>query len=484
MALRTADEYRASLRDGRRVVYRGVEVEDVTTHPALARTIAHSALLFDLAAEDHSGFWSYDDDGLADRVSMFFLRPSTPQELARRGDVIEESTRLSGTTLNIIKVVGTDALLALEVVAAAIDSELGTEYGERVTAYRAYCARTDQAMVLAATDPKGDRRRSPHDQHDSDLYLRIVERRSDGIVVSGAKLHTTASPSANELIFIPCRAMGPGDVDYALAFAIPAATRNLTMIAHPIDPQAPAETPISSRYVEVETLTILKEVFVPYERVFLCGEWRYAGPLASTFANYHRYTAVAYKPPSIDLLVGAAASAADQIGVLDAPHVRDKLARIIIYNALTRATRVAAAQQATLAPPGLAYPNPVMTNAGKYHFSSGFHEVVAFVQDIAGGLTVTAPGVEDLRHPEFGPLIDRYLAGREGVSGSTRWALVQLIRDVTASEFGGYNDVVTLHGEGSQQAQLLSALREYDLRSAIDFANALSAADEPRYAQL
>jgi len=46
MGLRTADEYRESLRDERVLWYRGARVPDVTTDPELSIAVEHSALDF------------------------------------------------------------------------------------------------------------------------------------------------------------------------------------------------------------------------------------------------------------------------------------------------------------------------------------------------------------------------------------------------------------------------------------------------------
>jgi aromatic ring hydroxylase len=116
------------------------------------------------------------------------------------------------------------------------------------------------------------------------------------------------------------------------------------------------------------------------------------------------------------------------------------------------------------------WPEPVATNAGKFHFASGFHAAVGILQDLAGGIVVTAPGAEDVHHAEVGGLVAKYLGDGAESSGIDRWRLAQLVRDLTASEFGGYNLVVTLHGEGSQQAQLVQAVRDYDLERAADYA--------------
>lgn len=466
MALRTPTEYLASLRDGRRIIHRGERVADVTEHPLLSRTIRHAAGVFAHPAEEPKGLWSYEDAGLGETVSTYFREPRAPEDLRLRARLIEETTRRGGGTLNIVKAVGTDAILGLSLVTARMDKELGTDYSARVREFRRRCATEDLAMALAATDPKGDRSASPSAQEDPDQYLRVVGRSPEGIVVRGAKVHTTASVAANELICIPCRALGPGDEDYAVAFAVPLNQPGLTLVCHPMSDRDVEEAPLSGRHLEVETLTIFEDVLVPWDRVFLCGETAYAGEVARAFANYHRFTAISYKPPMIDVLIGASQLLADAHGISRAGHVREKLARMIVYVALIRSARLAAAEGLRDPMTGLLTPEPVATNAGKFHFASGFHDVVRSVQDLAGGLVVTAPGTEDLDDPEVGGLVRKYMAGAAGWSGLDRWRLMQLVRDLTASDFGGYNLVVSLHGEGSMQAQLVQTLRDFDMEAA------------------
>ena len=47
--MRTAHEYRESLRDGRTVYYEGQRVHDVTTHPILRIAVDHAALDYVMA---------------------------------------------------------------------------------------------------------------------------------------------------------------------------------------------------------------------------------------------------------------------------------------------------------------------------------------------------------------------------------------------------------------------------------------------------
>jgi aromatic ring hydroxylase len=465
MALRTVEQYLAGLRDGRRVYVAGRRVDDVTADPMLGVTVAHSAEVFALAGRPGlRELFVYDDPDLGEPVSAYFRIPRTAVELRARGDLIEENTRQQRSTFNITKAVGTDALLALMVVAPEVDRALGTDYAARVRRYRDACAHRDVTMALAQTDVKGDRSLRPSQQADPDLYVRVVDRRPDGIVVRGAKAHITAGPVVDELIVIPTRALGEEDRDYAVAFATPLAAPGLTMVCRPIVSREAStfDHPVSRRNIEIEALTVFENVFVPWERVFLCGEWQFAGRLATMFATFHRYTAVSYKPPLGEVFCGAAALAAEYHGLERAATVRGKIARLAMYTALIRAARLAAASECRFAE-GLAVPAALYSNAGKYYFASEFHEMMALLQDVAGGLAITAPTAADLRNPETGPLIEKYLAGAKGVGGADRLALMQLVRDLTASDFGGYNMVVTLHGEGSLDAQLLGAYRDADV---------------------
>ncbi len=465
LPIRTSEQYVESLRDGRQVYMHGGGVADVTTHEVLARTVKHSATIYDLQHQsDLKDLFTYKSQLTNGLESRYFNHPQNADDLLKRNLLIEETTKRCRGSLNIVKAIGTDALFALHIVTWLMDRELGTKYSERVKDFRAHCEKNDLAMAVAQTDVKGDRGLRPHEQHDPDLYLRVVEKRSDGIVLRGAKAHTTAAPVVNEIFAIPTRAMTDKDGDYAVAVAVPANAKGLKMICRPMQfGGSEFDYPVSSRNFEIESLTIFDDVFVPWDRVFMCGETRYAGGLAALFANFHRFTAISYKPPTGDLFIGAAQLIAEYNGLADAGHVREKLSRLIQYTEVTRACAKAAALDHERHASGLAIPNAVMTNIGKYHFASQFHEAVKLVQDIAGGLVITGPSQRDLENPETGRYIHKYLAGKRDVPTESRLRVLNLIRDLTATEFGGYNLVVSIHGEGSLEAQTITTYREYDI---------------------
>ncbi len=471
MALKSPKEFVDSLRDGRTVFYRGEQVKDVTEHPVTRRAVDHVAADYRIAEEpEHRELLTYLDEK-GQRHSRYFKVPRNADDLLRRRECIEASTRAGHGVVLLIKEIGTDCLFASRAVATHMAAKGKPEYLPRLERYHATCQEQDVAMAVAQTDAKGDRSLGPTEQAHPDYYVRVVSRNKEGIVVRGAKAHTTGSIVANEIMVIPTRALGEADRDYAVAFAVPANAKGLKMILSPFSETTPSEFhhPISTGHKIVDTLTIFDDVFVPWDRVFLDGEWQYAGASANTFVQFHRFTAASYKLPWIDLMVGAAHLMADFNGITKANHVREKLARLINYRETVLGLTKMSAIQHRMLDGGIAVPDPVLSNAAKFHFAENYHIMVRNLQDIAGGLLVTGPAEEDLANPETGPAIEKYLGGRKGVPTRDRLRLMNLIRDMTASEFGGYHEILSIHAEGSLETQKLTMVREFDPKPMVDF---------------
>ncbi len=479
MPLRTAEEYVQSLRDGRRLFFRGERVADITTHPKLSKAVRHAALDFHLAEDPATRELAVvQRDGQT--YSRYYALPRDAEDLRLRSRLIEQSTRAGKTLVVLVKEIGSDALFALHLVAHALDQQHGTDYLARVRRFYEHCRDHDLALAVAQTDVKGDRSLGPSEQAHPDYYVRIIEERPDGIVVRGAKCHTSVSANANELIVLPTRAMGERDRVYAVSFAVPLNAEGLTLVVSPhgTSDKNAFEHPLSAERKMLETTTIFDDVFVPRERVFLQGEWEFAGPLALTFVEFHRFTAISYKLPLVDALVGAAALLAEYNGIERAGHVRDKLTWLIAYAETLRGLTEAAAGRYTVKPPGLAVPDPLLVNMAKWHFASHYHEAVERVQDIAGGLTVTGPALEDLQHPELGPKLRHLYGGKAGVDGEARLRAMNLVADLTASDYGGYQEVLAVHAEGSIEAEKLAILRSYNHAAAKAYARWLAGIGE------
>jgi 4-hydroxybutyryl-CoA dehydratase/vinylacetyl-CoA-Delta-isomerase len=182
---------------------------------------------------------------------------------------------------------------------------------------------------------------------------------------------------------------------------------------------------------------------------------------------------VSYKAPLLDFFVGAAELVAEANGIRRAAHVREKLVKLIAYAETVRALTKAAAWECKILDGRIAVPDPVTTNMAKWYFANNFHQHVAYLQDIAGGLLVTGPAEEDVKNPETAGYISKYLGGKKGVPTEDRLRLLNLIRDLTTSDIGGYNEILSIHAEGSLEAQKLTIAMEYDTKPSVDYVKGL-----------
>jgi 4-hydroxybutyryl-CoA dehydratase / vinylacetyl-CoA-Delta-isomerase len=474
MGLRTAEQYKQSLRDGRAVFFRGEKVADVTQHPVIGIAVEHACTDYRMAEDPKYRDLAVIRDG-GGEFSRYYHLPRNADDLLKRSQLIAASTREGAALVVLIKEIGTDALYALHIIGERMAAAGKPEYRERIQKFHRYCRDNDLAIAVAQTDVKGDRSLGPTAQEHPDYYVRVVEERSDGIVVRGAKLHTSVATNSNEVIVLPTRAMRADDKPYAVAFAMPMNAPGIKLIASPhgASHKNEFEHPLSARHKMMETLTVFDDVFVPRERIFMCGEVDFAGLLALTFVRYHRFTAVSYKLPLLELMAGAGYAIAEANGVLRAAHVRDKLTHLAAYHSVVRGLIEQAAAACTIED-GIAVPNTLLTNVAKYHFAHNYHQAVQIVQDLAGGLLVTAPAAEDLTSEATRDYVMKYMGGAKGFDAEARLRLLNVISDLTASDFGGYQEVLAVHAEGGFEAEKLQAYREYDFKSVAAYARKLA----------
>ena len=417
MALRTAQEYVESLKDGRVVYFMGEKIDDVTTHPILQICMKWMAMDYVMQLDPKYQDLVTELDENGERVSFVFKQQKTREDLLRLREIVRLWARVCLGKPSGAKFVGKDGLNAVTVVAPRVDKALGTDYTANVEAYRRYLRTPTPAWRLGMTDVKGDRSLRPSQQKGhQDYYVRIVDERPDGIVVRGAKAHISEAPLSNEIIVVPCRAMKEDDKAYAVSFGVPANAPGLTMIS--AEPELKGagqffDYPISSALYINDAMLIFDDVFIPNERIFLKGEWEYAGHIAHMFGNFHRLSAETYKAAELELVAGAAALMAEYNGVASAGHIKDKLTWLTYYTEAVEVLGRAACEHSVSDPDsGLAFPNPMNANIAKYFFASQWSQAIRYVQDIAGGIVATAPVGGRLEQPRAAPA-DRQVPGRQ-----------------------------------------------------------------------
>ena len=466
MALHTADELTERLSHRRGDFrWRGQVLDNVIEHPDFMPTLlSWGGWLYQAAfdAETAETMVARPDFNGEDCHVFWHIATSAEDLLQnlKAAQLLAERSPLTGYAS-----IGRDELHALLVATHDLDRERGTAYHARVTEYVKRFQREQLMTAAAVTDLKGNRGLRPGQQDDPDMYLRVVDRTDEGIIVRGAKAHTSGSVGAEELIVIPTRAMREDEGQYAVSFALPVDAPGITLVARALNAGSDSawEAPISSHDELAETFTIFNDVFVPYERVFLLGEWEYAGDVANAFASVNRQGYLGTESGKLRLFVGAAQRIAELNGVASVGHIREKITQLIRMERSIWALGVAASLESHSREPGYQIPDPVLTNAGKHVCMESHFTACRLLLEIAGGAVTTAPLLEDLQAPDIKPLVEKYFRGADPDSAWERLRVFKLIRDLAASEYSGYWNTEIIHGSGSPAAEVLAMYRETDL---------------------
>jgi 4-hydroxybutyryl-CoA dehydratase/vinylacetyl-CoA-Delta-isomerase len=344
-----------------------------------------------------------------------------------------------------------DVLHAAWAASYEIDANHNTIYHQNVVEIVKQAQKEDWVIGGALVSPKGDRSKGPTDQADPDMYLHVVEKRSDGIVVRGAKAHGTAAPYSNMLCVVEMTPLP----EYYVGFFTPVDTSGITYICkapHAPDKHKEMDNPVSSKFGgHVEAMIVFEDVFVPWERVFMCGEVESIMTFGSTLAGSHLWHKCMCRWANMDLSIGATALISDYNGVASAPHIRDAMGEMAMDAEVVRSCALAAAVEGSKHPSGIYGPKLSPVAAGKVYAARKLGENRYTMQDAAGGLVATMASEEDYRSATVGPYLEKYYRGREGVPTEERVRAFKLIEDMTASEFAGWYHVMCISGGGASQ---------------------------------
>lgn len=476
--MRSSAEYLSQLAKMRKNIYLDGEVIG-RDHPKVVHASKAIQLTFDLANDEYYSKWLKTTSHITGQpINRFTHIHQSVEDLLLK----QELTRVLCNRIGgcIQRCMGCDVMNGLSVATKNADLKYGTDYHERWLKYLQYYQENDLIAACSQTDAKGDRNLRPSEQADPDMYLHVVERRPDGVVVRGAKLHNTMAPYADELIVIPTRALSKNEKDYAIAFAIPADTEGVYLIGRGVFSPERAEG-MEAPYTDlsdIESFTVFDNVFVPNERIFINGETEFGGELALLFALYHRHSYCGCKPGVGDVLMGTAALLADYNGVEKAGHIRDKLAEMVSVVELVFAAGVAASVKSMKAPSGTQIPNIVYANVGRRHAGHHIYQEYSTLCDIAGGMPATLPLSAEYNSPVVGDFVRKYSKRREGVSEENHYRANHLASDLLTSEVATTLQVAGVHGGGSPIMEDIAIMGTYDLKAKKNLAKFLAGIKE------
>ena len=477
MKIKTSSDYLTSLQDlNPAIYYKGEKIGDVTVHPATAPHVRAAAMTYALASQDQYRDLATATSHLTGKeISRFTHVHQGVEDLIKKVKLLRVLGQKTGTCFQ--RCVGFDGINAVYSVAYEVDEQRGTDYLERFKKWLTYIQEENLMVVGAMTDPKGDRSKSPVDQTDPDQFVRIVERRSDGVVVRGAKLHMTGAVNSHEILIMPTMAMDEKSKDYAFVGAVPVDAPGITMV---FGRQAGDDRRDNLETIDVgkprfgavggEAMIVFDDVFIPNERIFLDGETEFTGTIVYRFAAHHRANYGACKTGLMDVLTGAVTYLCQIQGSAKGSHVRDKVTEMIHLCETLYSSSIACSAEGVPTPSGAYMVDTMLANVCKQNVTRFHFEVARLAVDLAGGFLATLPSEYDLRSDEVGHLVKKYFAGVADIPVEDRIKIGRMIEAMT----GGTAMVESMHGAGSPQAQRIMIFREGDLSRKIDLAKALA----------
>jgi 4-hydroxyphenylacetate 3-monooxygenase len=467
--IRTGDEYRASIRDGREVWIDGERVEDVTTHPAFRPIVDARARIYDMAHEDATReVMSYADPETGERCPTGPKLPHTKEDWhAKRRAVDTVLDDLGG----IVTRVGDETVGEMWSLYDGQDvlNEIDPRFAEHIRLHVRHAALADPFHVSANTDPKGDRALRPQDQ-DPDVLLRVVGETDSGIVVRGAKFETAAAYANQAFVKPTIGDWGGSELsEYAVGFIAQMGAPGVTHICRSsFANRTPAEDwPLSNAFDEVDTMIVFDDVQIPWEDVFF---YRHTRAAAFIRATLHRYSAFPYVQRHLrlaDMLVGIAYANAVQTGVKMHQGVREKLAQLVCYRETINAHLTAAIELAEPSPGGLLMPNQALLYTGRVHACSNLPAMMHLARDLCGGQICVTPSIASFEHPVPGAWLSKYLAIGE-IDAEERRRFFALARDLLNSDYAGHRLTFQLFAQSPAFSHLLAVYNNYDFEGPLD----------------
>ena len=411
-----------------------------------------------------------------ERINRFTHVHQNTDDLHKKQDMTRMLCRKVGGCIQ--RCMGVDGTNAIYNVSYEADKEKPgeTQYHENFKKWLIRFQREDLIGCCAQTDVKGDRMLRPADQPNPGSYVRIKERLKDGIVVEGCKVHISEASVADEVLVVPTRALRPEDKDYAVAFAVPGDWDGLKQVVtiHNLRPRehfkrgfVPGAT---------DSYMIFDNCFVPWERVFLAGEHLHGGACALLFALFHRHSYSGCKPAIGDVILGMAALAAEVNNIHKQPHVREKLAELIMTIELGYAAGYTASDlgKPEVYIPGIGFvpygpgsyiPNSIYCNVGRCLSGEAVWREAEILCDISGGVVATFPHEKDFLNPETGETLLKYTKRNPKMSAEDQANFWRFMGDALCSATGGIHNIGNYHGGGSPVMEQIAITTQYDIES-------------------
>jgi aromatic ring hydroxylase len=431
--MRTGADYREAIRDGRRVFVMGEgRVDDVTTHPATAAMIDEYVRWYDRHFDP-----AWTDIVLGpEGAPVSYTLPRSSDDLVRMGKSYSATT--FPTAGNVTHTPAYGHLISMGMLVAA--HEHGhAETVARAKAYREMIAKTGRFLTFCGgAAPLGIRLNPDPAQR---AALRVVERTDKGVILSG-KVGMHTSPAYAEDIYVG--ALNGAQIDgHAASFVVPVGGKGVTILCRKMAVRDPNKfnSPLSSRFDELDGQMWLDNVFIPWDHVFLVDAS--AEPIARWLLWHHLYGWLA----KAEFTLGCALALTDAMGLKEHEQTVEYLMDIIAEVATVRACLTAAERDPTFTQEGYCVPNWQHLMPGGITIFRAHQRISEILRALPGSSLVVMPSDTDLADPEIGAGLDESFGGG-GYTALQRSALLQLAWDHVASALDGRESSFELHASG------------------------------------
>jgi 4-hydroxybutyryl-CoA dehydratase/vinylacetyl-CoA-Delta-isomerase len=472
----TGEDYVESLRNRAVEVYLfGERIDEPVDHPIIRPSINSLKMTYDLAIEDPDLATAHSEL-ISAPVNRFLHIVGSPGDLVMKNRMQRRMGQLTGTCFQ--RCAGLDTISVLHSITYDIDAKHGTQYHQRYLGFMKNAQRNNIILGAGMTDPKGDRSKRPNEQADPDMFMHITKRTEHGVYVTGAKAHMTGGLNSHWICVMPTMNLGEADKDYAVIGMVPGDAPGLTYIygRQSCDMRAMEKGDIdkgNARFGGQETLVVFEDVFIPHEHVLMDGEYEFAQALVSRFTAYHRASYVC-KTGLGDVMAGAAAQIAEYNGAENASHIKDKLVEITHLNETIYSSAIASSHEAKQMDSGIFMNDEMLANVCKHNVTRFPYEISRLVQDLAGGAMVTLPSEADFDHEIVGPMLKKYMKGKDNIPVEFRQRMLRLIENMTLGRNAVGYLTESLHGAGSPQAQRIQIQRQMDVERKKGYAKDLA----------
>jgi len=468
MALMTPEQFEESLKGLKpRVFMNGKKVDSILENRNTRTVVEANKASYEWALDPrYKDIMSCYSPLIDDMVNRYTYVSSSTDDLVKKAEAGTFTAEMLGTC--IYRCVGYDAFHSLASTCWEMDKNLGTEYYPKFIEYLKMVQRKDLSVAGALTEPRGKRNQKTLDWPDPFLSLKVVDKNNDGIVVRGAKINISGAFASHELVVLPQSAHAPGEEDYAIAFAVPTDTEGITYVCQysaysaERDAADDLEELGNPRFGQRETsMVIFDNVFVPWDRVFHCGETKYSGKFVTRFAKTHRMTCGGTcKVGFMNQIIGSCKLLQEYKGLEKVPHINDQITEMVVLRETGRACGMAAAIKGKEDPPGsgVYLPDELMGNVAKLNICNAFWRTMALAGDIGGGLIVTMPSLKELKNPETKDYVTEFYSFGSDEPTENILKVHKLLQHWTAGQHG----VATWHGAGPVAAQKIMLQRVVD----------------------